>query len=102
MANKELNERRKDLHEEEQTQNDIIVMKQVKDGDDRYIFYLVDRENQLLATQDEIEQMAKYHHAKISYFPTCNQHIASIRKLLKHCESPLLHEAEEILKRGRS
>jgi len=103
MTNEKLNEIRNRLHEEEEVfQNDIIVMKQVKDGDDRYAFYMIDKFCQLTATQEGIEAMAKYHHAKISYFPTCDPAIATIRKLLKNHESPLLHEAEEILKnKGR-
>lgn len=97
MTNAELNQKRKELHEEEQTKNDIIVMKHVKVNDDRYVFYLIGRQNQLVATLDEIDQMAKYHHAKVSYFPTSDPVIANIRKLLKTAEPILFAETEEYL-----
>jgi tRNA isopentenyl-2-thiomethyl-A-37 hydroxylase MiaE len=110
MNNANLNQKRIQLHEisaplsrEDQNKSDIIVMKQVKDGDDRYVFYLVDRECQLTATQKEIEAMAKYHHAKISYFPTTDPAIMLIRKLVKECgtESQLFNNVIDILKKQK-
>jgi hypothetical protein len=103
MNNEDLVQKRKELHKEEQIKNDIIVIRQTKAGDDRYVFYMVDRACQLVATQEEIEAMAKYHHAKISYFPTSDPAIASIRNLIKDCgtESQLFNNVIDILKKQK-
>lgn len=71
----------KDSDEKEQ---DIIVMKQ--EGD-KYSFYIVDRMCLIKATLKEIRQLANYHKAEISYFPTQSEAIAEMRKLLKDANS---------------
>jgi len=61
----------------EEAKEDIIVMN--KEGD-RYNFYIVDRVCLLKATLSDIRELAKYNHAKISYFPTADEAITEFRE----------------------
>lgn len=65
---------------ERQYKADIIIMRQEENG--KYRFYMIDKQNEMKATEKEIEELSSRHNAKISWFPTQEPAIASLRKLL--------------------
>lgn len=78
---------------------DIIIMKE--EHDNQYRFYFVDRFNDMIATQEAIDNLAERHCAKVSWFPTADPNIAKIRRLLKLAgiEKELLEKTADILER---
>jgi len=75
-----------------EAKHDIIVM---TDEGNRYNFYMVDRACLLKGTLKDIRELAKYHYAKISCFPTTDEAIAEFREKPKTTEHQIKSQNSE-------